>query len=82
MVREQGLTKNLVRGSWEEEMVAKCNSKLAIKPQRATAILFYNQLPSGAKDERVLHGGCPVLEGQKWAANLWVWNKPRFVPKY
>jgi hypothetical protein len=24
-----------------------------------------------------LHGGCPVLKGDKWAANLWVWNTPR-----
>jgi hypothetical protein len=24
-----------------------------------------------------MHGGCPVLSGQKWAANLWVWNTPR-----
>ena len=21
------------------------------------------------------HGGCPVLEGTKWASNLWIWNK-------
>ncbi len=20
------------------------------------------------------HGGCPVIRGQKWAANLWIWN--------
>lgn len=25
----------------------------------------------------MLHGGCPVLKGTKWAANLWVWNAPR-----
>jgi len=27
-------------------------------------------------------GGCPVLgKGKdKWAANLWVWNRPRWVP--
>lgn len=24
------------------------------------------------------HGACPVIEGQKWAANLWVWNGPRY----
>ena len=24
------------------------------------------------------HGGCPVLEGTKWAANLWVWNGRRY----
>ena len=23
------------------------------------------------------HAGCPVLQGEKWAANLWVWNGPR-----
>lgn len=25
-----------------------------------------------------LHGGCPVLSGTKWAANLWVWNGVRY----
>lgn len=24
-----------------------------------------------------MHGACPVLSGQKYAANLWVWNTPR-----
>lgn len=28
-------------------------------------------------DDSSLHGGCPVLRGEKWAANLWVWNTPR-----
>eukprot|EP01043_Picozoa_sp_COSAG02_P067846 COSAG02_NODE_11052_length_1805_cov_1.015240_3_plen_58_part_01 len=22
-----------------------------------------------------MHGGCPVLEGEKWGANLWLWSK-------
>lgn len=25
-----------------------------------------------------MHGGCPVIRGTKWGANLWVWNKRRF----
>lgn len=29
-------------------------------------------------DSMSLHGGCPVVEGTKWAANLWVWNRRRF----
>jgi hypothetical protein len=24
------------------------------------------------------HAGCPVLAGQKWAANMWVWNGCRY----
>eukprot|EP00658_Telonema_sp_P-2_P013385 TRINITY_DN15069_c0_g1_i7.p1 TRINITY_DN15069_c0_g1~~TRINITY_DN15069_c0_g1_i7.p1 ORF type:complete len:131 (+),score=27.88 TRINITY_DN15069_c0_g1_i7:239-631(+) len=24
-----------------------------------------------------MHAGCPVLGGEKWAVNLWVWNRPR-----
>jgi prolyl 4-hydroxylase len=30
-------------------------------------------------DARSFHGGCPVVHGTKWAANLWVWNKVRFL---
>eukprot|EP00472_Partenskyella_glossopodia_P005851 CAMPEP_0197536162 /NCGR_PEP_ID=MMETSP1318-20131121/53122_1 /TAXON_ID=552666 /ORGANISM="Partenskyella glossopodia, Strain RCC365" /LENGTH=497 /DNA_ID=CAMNT_0043093969 /DNA_START=64 /DNA_END=1557 /DNA_ORIENTATION=- len=41
------------------------------------AVLFYNQLEDGTLDHESLHGGCPVIEGEKWAANLWIWNRPR-----
>lgn len=84
----------LKKGSWEEEMTALCRSRLAIKPGRGRAALFYSQLPNGTgeclidcvlvtpiilnmmthsnhtstEDKSVLHGGCPVLQGTKWAA--------------
>ena len=69
--------------SWQEKMVAQCQSALHTKPHRAKAVLFYSQHPDGRKDIRSKHGGCPVLndeEGKnpKWAANLWVWNAARF----
>ena len=32
--------------------------------------------PDGSTDELSLHGACPVVDGVKWAANKWVWNKP------
>lgn len=61
-------------GSWEERLVVQCRSKLATTPKKAEAVLFYDQLPMGGQDDASLHGGCPVLKGTKWAANLWVWN--------
>jgi hypothetical protein len=67
----------LKEGSWQEEMVARCRSRLAIQPNLARAILFFSQLPNGELDHAAWHGGCPVLKGEKWAANLWVWNTPR-----
>ena len=58
-------------------MVAECRTRLAIKPSSARAVLFYSQQPNGQPENDSLHGGCPVLSGEKWAANLWVWNGPR-----
>mmetsp|Transcript_22553 Transcript_22553/g.63889 ORF Transcript_22553/g.63889 Transcript_22553/m.63889 type:complete len:622 (+) Transcript_22553:230-2095(+) len=65
------------RDSWEEKMVATCRSKFSIKPKQGRAVLFYSQHPNGEQDYKSRHGGCPVLKGEKWAANLWVWNAPR-----
>jgi hypothetical protein len=48
-----------------------------VKPHSSRAVLFYSQFPNGEVDPASLHGACPVLEGQKYAANLWVWNTPR-----
>mmetsp|Transcript_21526 Transcript_21526/g.32584 ORF Transcript_21526/g.32584 Transcript_21526/m.32584 type:complete len:306 (+) Transcript_21526:712-1629(+) len=77
-LRESGdLSGILHPGSWEEEMVAKCRSRLAIRPRAGRAILFYSQHPDGREDKASLHGGCPVLRGDKYAANLWVWNTIR-----
>jgi hypothetical protein len=56
-LRESGDASSILEtGSWEEEMVAKCRSRLAITPKRGKAILFYSQLPSGAPDPQSLHG--------------------------
>lgn len=56
----------LTPGSWEEEMAAKCRSRLAVKPHKSRAVLFYSQLPNGELDPMSKHGGCPVLSGTKW----------------
>ena len=65
--------------SWQVDLVKQCFSQgLAVKPKRGDAIMFYSQKPDGSLDDSSLHGGCPVLSGTKWAANVWVWNAPRF----
>jgi prolyl 4-hydroxylase len=66
------------KGSWEIDMVQKCSTKLASYPRKGHAVLFYSQKPNGELDPMSLHGGCPVLDGTKWGANLWVWNKRRY----
>merc|ERR1719232_2270054 len=58
-------------------MVVTCKTKLSIKPTNNKAVLFYSQYPNGTLDRTSIHGGCPVLDGTKWLANLWVWNGPR-----
>lgn len=67
----------LQHGSWEEDLVAKCRTRLAIRPHSSRAVLFYSQYPNGQLDPASLHGACPILDKQKYAANLWVWNTPR-----
>ena len=76
-LRASGDAADLKKGSWEESMMAKCRSRLAIRPHSARAVLFYSQFPNGEQDPMSLHGGCPVLKGDKWAANLWTWSAIR-----
>ncbi|XP_076447163.1 prolyl 4-hydroxylase subunit alpha-2-like [Babylonia areolata] len=44
----------------------------AIRPQKGTAVLWYNLKRSGQGDVRTVHAGCPVLYGDKWVANKWL----------
>eukprot|EP00940_MAST-03C_sp_MAST-3C-sp2_P001804 g1804.t1 len=60
--------------SWEAKMVEQCYTRFSTEARKGDAVLFYSQHPNGTLDRQSLHGGCPVLEGQKWAANVWVWN--------
>ena len=59
-----------------EDMYA-CEQGLKVTPVKGAVILWYSLKANGNNDPNGLHAACPVLEGQKWAANYWVWNKPR-----
>ncbi|GFO01414.1 prolyl 4-hydroxylase subunit alpha-1-like [Plakobranchus ocellatus] len=37
------------------------------------ALLWYNFRPDHQMDKLTYHAGCPVLIGQKWIANKWIW---------
>lgn len=71
--------------AWERGEGWKCNlaqnchkSNLVIKPEKGKAILWYNhQLDKNTGwlsdlDQLAQHGGCDVIKGTKWVANLWL----------
>lgn len=48
-----------------------------VQPKKGDAVLFYNLLEDGNGDDLALHAALPVLEGEKWLANFWVWDPQR-----
>ncbi|QDZ23691.1 putative prolyl 4-hydroxylase [Chloropicon primus] len=51
-----------------------CDRGLKVKAEPGDGILFYSQTPGLVLDERSLHGGCPVAQGEKWVATKWMHN--------
>lgn len=45
---------------------------VSVNPKKGDAILFYNTTPDGKDDPRSLHGGAPVVEGEKWLLTKWI----------
>lgn len=43
-----------------------------MKPHKGDALLFFNLHPNATPDTYSLHGGCPVIEGEKWSATKWI----------
>ena len=53
---------------WKSEGDNTTKEILAVRPSVAHAVLCYSEHPNGEEDESSLHGECPVLLGEKWAA--------------
>ena len=64
-------------GGWTAFPRANTPEPLLVKPVKGTAVLFYNMLPDGNADVYSLHAALPTRTGEKWLANLWVWDAPR-----
>lgn len=53
---------------------------LKVRPKKNMAVFWFNVLPDGTEDDRTLHGGLPIKNGEKWAINVWI-RDPRLVEK-
>ena len=45
---------------------------LSVSPRKGSAVYFEYCNDLGQLDQKTLHGGAPVLEGEKWAATKWM----------
>ncbi|CAF0759590.1 unnamed protein product [Rotaria sordida] len=43
-----------------------------VKPEKGSAVFWYNLYASGEGDYNTRHAACPVLIGNKWVGNKWI----------
>ncbi|XP_073143756.1 probable prolyl 4-hydroxylase 3 [Henckelia pumila] len=56
---------------WNER--SECAQRgLAVKPKMGDALLFWSMRPDATLDPSSLHGGCPVIKGNKWSSTKWM----------
>lgn len=52
-----------------------CNDgSFKYQPRQGDAVLFWSVTPNQEIDPRALHGGCPVIKGEKWVSGLGRWE--------
>ncbi|XP_031098102.1 probable prolyl 4-hydroxylase 4 [Ipomoea triloba] len=57
----------------DDDDLSDCAKRgVAVKPRKGDALLFFSLHPNAIPDPISLHGGCPVLEGEKWSATKWI----------
>jgi len=54
--------------------MSDCSRGVHVPPKKGSAAMFYHLLPDGQRDRLSMHGGCPPVEGIKYAVNVFVWN--------
>ena len=45
-----------------------------VSPRKNSALFWIDMDRRLARDQRLLHGGCPVLLGTKWILNNWIYS--------
>ncbi|KAF3440353.1 hypothetical protein FNV43_RR18637 [Rhamnella rubrinervis] len=63
---------NISSVPWWNEL-SECGKKgLSVKPKMGDALLFWSMNPDATLDPSSLHGGCPVIKGNKWSSTKWI----------
>ncbi|KAJ7534181.1 hypothetical protein O6H91_13G082700 [Diphasiastrum complanatum] len=65
---------------WWNELSECAKAGLSVRPQRGDALLFWSMTPNATVDPMSLHGGCPVIRGDKWSATKWLRVEEYAVP--
>jgi hypothetical protein len=60
-----------------DDVCATCLLHVQLHPGKGSAVLFYDLLQDGNVDDLSLHVALPITQGEKWLANVWIWD-----PKY
>ncbi|CAM8938365.1 unnamed protein product [Rhodiola kirilowii] len=67
-----GAKGNISAVPWWDEL-STCGKKgLSVKPKMGDALLFWSMRPDATLDPSSLHGGCPVIRGNKWSSTKWM----------
>ena len=48
---------------------------VTVTPKKGRAVLWWNRAQNGTVDWRSRHVGCPLVQGEKWAATRWIHYK-------
>ncbi|XAR73728.1 Procollagen-proline dioxygenase [Bertholletia excelsa] len=63
---------NISSVPWWNELSECGKGGLSIKPKMGDALLFWSMKPDATLDPSSLHGGCPVIKGNKWSSTKWM----------
>ncbi|XP_019177432.1 PREDICTED: probable prolyl 4-hydroxylase 10 [Ipomoea nil] len=63
---------NISAVPWWNELSECGKGGLSVKPKMGDALLFWSMKPDGSLDPSSLHGGCPVIKGNKWSSTKWM----------
>lgn len=57
---------------WYNELSECAKKGISVKPKMGDALLFWSMKPDASLDPLSLHGGCPVIQGNKWSSTKWM----------